>query len=333
MCPRDLLMLVSVVALVPAALAQPATTASCLGREGPALEAGLTPSGLGWGPDDQAYPDRLAVSAADLAEMVWVPPATFRIGSTPPEMDRQWDQNGWEPNWKRLTRCEQPACEVTLAEGYWLGRHEVTNGQYRRFLEATGHPAPALWSELGGHERRPVVAVTWEDATAYAEWAGGALPTQAQWEWAARGPDRRAYPWGDDWDPARCNAAEGWAGLPLPDPASLTQWLAAIPVSADSALSHLWEVGSHPEGAGWAGALDQAGNVWEWCSDWRGPTYSTVEAPADPLAAVPHVWRGGSWASPAMDCRGTARNFEMPVGLDYLGIGFRLVRAAAPDTP
>ena len=133
------------------------------------------------------YP--LAVNARDGSLMVYVPAGEFAMG------DGQYNH------------CPQRAVHLSA---YWIGVHAVTNAQYLRFVEATGHRAPnradygsPLWKgrsfppEQAGH---PVVCVSWDDARAYAEWAGCGLPTEAQWEKAARGPRGLIYPWGDGWD-------------------------------------------------------------------------------------------------------------------------------------
>jgi formylglycine-generating enzyme required for sulfatase activity len=197
-------------------IAVAADLTSHLGHTGPSLEAGLTPSALGWGADDQAYPDRFVMNPVDLSEMVWVPAGTFRMGSTDEEIDRQWAENGWDARWRRLTGREQPAHQVTVAKGFWLYRHEVTVGQYGRFLAATGRAAPPEWGDSRAHERLPANFLAWDDCAAYVQWAGGALPTEAQWEWSARGPEGRIYPWGNTWDRTKCNSAEYWANKALP---------------------------------------------------------------------------------------------------------------------
>ncbi len=195
--------------------------------------------------------------AARDGDMVAVPAGWFVMGS---EADRL---------------NEAPAHPVWI-DAFDVDRHEVTVAQYGRFVGATGWRLPGNWDSvpprLGGE--LPVTHVSWRDATAYCAWLGKRLPTEAEWEKAARGTDGRRYPWGEAWDPGRAAAD-----------------LAAGPLS----------VGSHPTGASPYGALDMAGNVHEWVADFYDPAYyagSPSRNPLGPDNQRNHVLRGGSWASP-----------------------------------
>jgi formylglycine-generating enzyme required for sulfatase activity len=165
---------------------------------------------------------------------------------------------------------EQPPRQVFL-EGYWIDRLLVTVAQYRQFCQATGREMP-LAPDWGWYEHHPVVNVSWGEATAYAKWAGKRLPTEAEWEKAARGPEGRRFPWGDEWDPKKCsNSSNSRSTQP---------------------------VGSYPSGASPYGLLDMSGNVWQWCMDWYDESYYRIAPsrnPTGPAAGRHRVLRGGSW--------------------------------------
>lgn len=178
---------------------------------------------------------------------------------------------------------------------FWIGRLLVTNQQYARFLEEnTRVPRPAFWDDQRfNRPEHPVVGVSWDDAQAYCRWAGLNLPTEAEWEIAARGHDLRPYPWGKE--------------PPTPRHANF-----------DSKTGGTTPVGAFPAGIGPYGALDQAGNVWEWCADpWASDAYELREQGEwNPIAkgdTAVRALRGGSWINPAQDLhtayrgRGTAK--------------------------
>lgn len=166
-------------------------------------------------------------------------------------------------------------------DSYCIYKTEVTVAQYRKFCLATGRAMPAEpgWKWQDDY---PIVNVSWQDASDYATWAGGALPTEAQWEKAARGPFGRIYPWGSDWDAtkAQCSRVKwGDAGKPA-------------------------AVGSFPTGASPYGCLDMAGNVWEWCADWYAPwdgkdsfLINSYNHPTGPITGTTRIIRGGCWGS------------------------------------
>src|SRR5262245_57374376 len=138
----------------------------------------------------------------DGAEMVLIPPGDFLMGSDPEELDRIWKTFHWRQEELQFTKGEQPAHRVRV-DGFWMYRRPVTVAQYRKFCDTTGSsmPAPPEW---GWTDTHPVVNVSWEDATAYCSWAGGRLPREAEWEYAARGGQtglagrpRTVFVWGD----------------------------------------------------------------------------------------------------------------------------------------
>ncbi len=314
------------------------TMVSHLDNSGPAFEVDMTPSSLGWGGDGAAYPGRIVVNPIDGAEMVWVPAGTFTMGSTQKEIDRIWEENGWDENKKQYTSDEHPH-QVKLTEGYWLYKHEVTNGQYAKFLAATGHSPHDWWADSKTHTRLPVNNVSWHDAVAYARWASGGLPTEAQWEWAARGPERRVFPWGGSWDRTRCCSPEYWAEKALNDYESWDSWCEGIgakenldtgewTMSTRVSAAHMKLVGSFPDGASWCGALDVAGNVLEWCADWYDEDYYRTVSAKDPLGPASgwgRVLRGGTWLHHAICCRSATRWSDDPASGDDF-FGFRVAR-------
>jgi len=220
----------------------------------------------------------------DGATLVWVPAGPFLMGKKYSERVRDANEDGgWKLAWEVLRgrTTDAPSHTVNLT-GYWLYRTEVTVAQYRRFCRATSRampPAPwGVWQDT-----HPIVNVTWDDAAAYATWAGATLPTEAQWEKAARGTDGRAYPWGNDWDPTKCvNASDS------PHP-----------------------VGSIPAGASPYSALDLAGNASEWCADWYDPAYYSSAPPTNPPGPATgrtRVLRGGGWCNGPGYFRATYRS-------------------------
>jgi len=208
-----------------------------------------------------------------------------------------------------------PAHRVYLA-AYWIGVYAVTNRQYEKFVKETGHRAPdqADWGEPiwkgksypKEYAEHPVVCVSWEDAAAYCKWAGGRLPTEAEWEKAARGPKGHIYPWGKEWDAGRCRNStnKGWGTT--------------------------CEVYGYAEGASGYGAYNLSGNVWEWCGDWYDANYykqSPRENPPGPGTGSRRVNRGGSWGSgDAHYFRGANRGYGDPAER-RAHVGFRLALA------
>lgn len=197
-----------------------------------------------------------------------------------------------------------PAHSVRL-DSFYLDVHEVTNAEYLEFCMATGHRLPEFWgldARRSGPEypNHPVVGVSWHDAAAYAAWRGKRLPTEAEWEYAARGGlAERNYPLGDDLSPTAANFAESGFGVPT-------------------------EVGSYA--ANGFGLLDMSGNVFEWVADWYGADYYSVtplENPQGPITGRFRVIRGGGWHSGAFCNRTYYRNALPPQWVDF-AVGFRL---------
>lgn len=175
---------------------------------------------------------------------------------------------------------ERPRHQVWL-DAYALDQFEVTTGRYAAFLRATGHKTPWLWEtvNLAIHADRPVIGVDWEDALAYCRWTGKRLPTEAEWEKAARGTDERAFPWGNQ--PPTADLANHALGARF------------------SYSQTLMPVGRYEKGKSPYGAYDMAGNVWEWVQDWYAGDYyiqSPEKNPKGPDTGQMKVLRGGSWS-------------------------------------
>lgn len=205
---------------------------------------------------------------------------------------------------------EKPPHRVQLSE-YLIGKYEVTWLQYLRFCERTGRPVPARPAWAGGDH--PVVEIGWDDAVAYCAWAGLKLPTEAQWEKAARSADRRRFPWGDDPpDAGGVYRANYWPAKPgRPD-------VDGFEFSAP--------VGSFPRGASPYGCQDMAGNAWEYCQDWYAlyPVGDAVDPEGAPEGPE-RVKHGGGWNDRAPFLRSSFRAAWNPL-TPYVGKGFRVAR-------
>jgi len=200
---------------------------------------------------------------------------------------------------------EKPVRQIYL-NAFYMDKFEVTVGQYARYLEVTGMEEPPDWSIMNQpqHQRRPVVNVSWEDAVNYCKWAGKRLPTEAEWEKAARGTDGRIYPWGNE-APTRLHANYG-----------RKDWddhLALAPVGS-------FEAGKSPYGI-----YDMAGNAWEWVFDWYDhDSYVTSleKNPIGPAKGDQKVVRGGSWLYVSDFLRSAHRFNAQPMNRHF-GYGFR----------
>ena len=200
---------------------------------------------------------------------------------------------------------EMPQHTVTLS-AFWIDQTEVTNAQFVRFLNDHGN-GPVNGAKMiildQGYAQikesegqyvtsqtaadRPAVMVTWHGAESYCAWVGGRLPTEAEWEYAARGPEGHPYPWGDASPTCELTNHGQCSGVPV-------------------------KVGRFPQNASWCGALDMAGNVWEWVRDWFEP-YSDLpqENPTGPPSGEAPVLRGGGWHSPPWELRASYRQHDL----------------------
>jgi formylglycine-generating enzyme required for sulfatase activity len=255
------------------------------------------------------------VNAKDGAEMVYVAEGEFILGATEQEV-AAWLRDHPDDRFGQFDD-EQPQRRVHLS-GYWVGRTEVTNAQYQRFVRETGHAAPPhwqgeqVWARLPGF---PVIWASWDDARTYCEWAGGRLPAEAEWEKAARGTDGRRYPWGNEWDVGGVRRCNFWSDRQADD-----GYLEASPV------------GSYPAGASPYGCLDMAGNGEEWCTDWYDAEYYQTAPERDPKGPAQgdcRSVRGGYWGSSPRGVRCATRYPYAALGDTYNFIGFRCARDAA----
>ena len=250
-------------------------------------------------------PGRVRTDPHDISQ-VYVPAGTFTMGSLA-QANARGD--------------EQPAHEVRISSGFWLDQYAVTNTAYKAFVEHGGYTKSQFWSNSGwqwlsangisgpgnytgfAEPQQPRVGVSWYEADAYARWRGGRLPGEAQWEYAARGPQALIYPWGNTFQETLANV-RGTRTKP---------------------------VGSYPEGKSWIGALDMAGNVWEWVADWYDEdAYGQSYGPdtTGPTAGKTKVLRGGSWRHDQNAARSAARRHDGASSRDDY-IGFRIITHAA----
>jgi len=254
----------------------------------------VSPQAVVWRtPEPPAHPQAgdVWVNPKDGADMVYVSAGQFIMGSSDAELEAL--SVGRAEGTRFLFANEQPQFRVSL-RGYWIGRTEVTNAQYQRFLKATGHRPPDHWKHgrvPAGQGRAPVVNVDWFDASAYCKWAGGRLPTEMEWEKAARGRDGRAFPWGNEWDSKRCLHSAATASAE----SSATRHRMSSPSDTGEGPA---PVGSYTAGASPYGCQDMAGNVGEWCADTHDEEAYYRYASGDltpPATGERRVLRGGSW--------------------------------------
>ena len=248
-------------------------------------------------------------------DLVYVPAGPFKMGD----------------NFGDGEARERPVHEVAL-DGFYIAKHEVTNKLWRQFRDDPGYDDPKYWpggrpmpkdqmpywtdernhgGATAGSDTYPVLGVNWDAAVAFTNWVSAKtgkryrLPTEAEWEKAARGTDQRRYPWGNTIDHSYAKYVEG------------SDFVTAA------------EVGSFPKGASPYGALDMAGNVMEWCSDWYSRDYYSVSPkknPKGPESGAYRVLRGGTFFEDAFDLRTHRRSAAWPSFQAYRMVGFRLAR-------
>lgn len=211
--------------------------------------------------------------------MVYVPDGYFTMGSD-----------------NSLTEEETPAHQVYL-KGFLIDKYEVSNEDYEEFLQNTGHPVPKYWyDERFNKPNQPVVGVSWEDAAAYAKWVDKRLPTEAEWEKAARGSQGFTWPWGNSWK-------KGY----------LSHYLNIYGISDNFEFTS--PIDSFALGISPYKVFNMAGNVWEWCQDWFNPQYykfSPEINPKGPKTGIFKVLRGGSWVNKIYNVPTTKRIRNYP---------------------
>jgi formylglycine-generating enzyme required for sulfatase activity len=269
---------------VPTATQTPAPTVT----QTPAPTATVTPF---FTPNPASKVGSKIISPLDDMTMMYIPAGTFWMGSGNGEND------------------EVPVHEVYL-DSFWMDQHEVTLGQYQVFMEDSGYSA----NPCGSGENYPVACVSWYDAEAYCEWAGKRLPSEAEWEKAASGPDDRTFSWGFNFDGnmlnyCDINCDESWSSNSFND-----GYKGAAPVGSYSPDDY--------------GLVDISGNVWEWVADWYSEEYyknSSYENPKGPTEGETRVDRGGSFNVTAGFCRSENRHWGYPDERSYSDVGFRCV--------
>jgi len=264
-------------------------------------------------------------------ELVLVPAGEFMMGA---------DNEGGNQ--------EKPAHKVKISQPYYIGKYDVTVAQFRAFAEAMEFQTEAekgnggvtlkdgKWEYVRGvnwqdpgfkqEENHPVVVVTWNTAQEYCKWATKLagrtvrLPTEAEWEYAARGPQSSKYPWGDKWEGIMANVADASlrrAGFDM-------RW---GEIKEDDGFPYTSPVGHYEESASWCGAFDMAGNVWQWCQDYFNDKYygeSPAVDPQGPATGRDRVIRGGCWDASPFSCRSMHR-FKNNPGTRNADHGFRVV--------
>lgn len=264
-------------------------------------------------------------------DMAYVSEGTFTMGinkEVKKKISKQtlYDRRMATPMSREAFHDEGPAHEVRL-DAYLIDKYETSNKDFTDFIKTTGHPAPAYWDDPRLNKPElPVVGVNWQDAKAFCEWKGKRLPTEAEWEKAARGPQANLYPWGNDFDSTKAIYGKIKEST--------------VPVN------------SFPESASYYGLHHMAGNVFEWVNDWYDPSYyekllgKEVVNPNGPEKAVwiggtgtyvdrltvgeKRVIRGGSWIAPEGSLRTTHRFWNHPLNNSYgVGLGFRCAMNAS----
>ena len=269
----------------------------------------------------QASPPEL-IKGKDDAQMVLIPAGEFQMGTDSKDIPQlvQWARSLFPPalqpptSWLEGEFEREARHPPVYLDAFYIDVYEVTNAQYKRFMDATGHPTPDSWDDPNFNAPdQPVVDVTWFDAVAYAEWAGKRLPTDAEWEKAARGGlVGKQYPWGDEPpDGTQCN---------FNDRDTNTNIL--YDADVDDGYQHNAPVGSFPPNG--YGLYDMAGNVSEWCADWHSKGYRSMRGEAYHSLTFPSYMI-------SLDLRVANRSGGLPEW-GFANYGFRCAKDVNPSS-
>jgi formylglycine-generating enzyme required for sulfatase activity len=246
--------------------------------------------------------------------MVLVPAGEFTMGGSADAAQAECQKFYSECEREWLTN-EEPPHRVYL-DPFFIDKYEVTNAAYQACVEAGECSQPTNTDHYDDPEytNHPVVYVDWDQAKTYCEWRDGDLPTEAQWEKAARGTDERTYPWGEGIDCSKANYIYS--------------------MQSESCVGDTTEVGSYESGVSPYGLYDMAGNVLEWTADWYDSSYYGTLAdgvwnPTGPASGEYRVQRGGAWSFPEVYQRASLRAWDDPYS-EYFFVGFRCLRGIYP---
>jgi formylglycine-generating enzyme required for sulfatase activity len=221
--------------------------------------------------------------------MMAIPSGAFVMGSAP-DSRLAWFEQGVD---------ESPQHRVRLS-AFWIDRYEVTEGAYTAFVRATDHRSPRMWAGSARREDHPVSDVSWDDADAYCRWAGKRLPTEAEWEKAARGTDGRRWPWGLEYRVGDANLQDGGRRDTAP-------------------------VGSYPRDVSPYGVFDLAGNVMEWTASWYERYPGSALSRPD-FGSQYRVLKGGAWTTPPLPFSRAVNRHAIAPFWDHPHFGFRCAK-------
>ena len=260
-------------------------------------------------------------------EFVWVSGGSFQMGQGELEKGDLVKAMG-EDKFEKYCECELP-CHHVSVDGFWMGKFEVTNAQYRYFKLV--HNSGSYEGHLLNGDNQPVVRVSCNDAIAFAEWLSESscrkfrLPSEAEWEYACRAGTTTVCFWGND-----SSSACGYANVG--DKTAQKEWANWTVHDCHDGVEVTAPVGSFQANA--FGLYDMLGNVWEWCSDWFGENYYRVSPECNPRglsSGMYRVARGSCWDSPPRYVRSASRNKRLPDSHGY-ALGFRLVSPGPKET-